>query len=537
MAQVPPGPPAAAPAAPGNAPPPEAAPGTFAPFGPGQTLRLTGLSFNGSVDLSETYTTNAFGVGSGFGGGSGPDFITTLGLSLGAHDHTVRFDGDLSSRVAADLYARHSASDHVYLYLDAVGNAILVQNYLVLRASAFAAPILANNLGPLGAGGRPVAGGAYTGTRDTYGYTVSPDLTFRLGDFANLDTVPRQSSIFFVPPNTPTVNQPVPGQTIPDAVYLYGASEIISSGTDFNRLNWTFTGSYDVTSERLLEYREAIGLADLKYAISRELSLLGNFGYESLTSNQPLLKSLVGPVAMGGLRVTFTNAFEADATAGWRYNSNSYTGNLRYAVGPYTTILGSYTDSVNTPAGLLSGGFGQIGVNGQGGFVNTGYQPPGGGLPPSVPGVTTPNPVPVGGLGFNTAILRYKAATASVLYIADRTDLRLTAYRTSYDTLTVLSGALPQTTSTGFEFAANRRLTPRLSATATVNYLMQDVLGGRYDLLNGSIDVDYTISPVMTAFFRAAYVHRLSNAALVAASPITTNESDATVTIGIARQF
>ena len=125
-----------------------------------------------------------------------------------------------------------------------------------------------------------------------------------------------------------------------------------------------------------------------------------------------------------------------------------------------------------------------------------------------------------------------------MLYVADRTDFRLTGYRTWYDTLTTTaSGPLPETMSIGAEFAANRRLTPRLSGTATASYMVQDVLGGRYDIFAGAIDVNYTISPVMTTFFRAAYIHRLSNAALVAASPITTNESDASVTIGIARQF
>src|SRR6266446_6008793 len=522
----------------GAAPAPTTMPPASTVQGP-PTLRLSGSSFSGSVDISETYATNAFGLGSAYttanGGG---DFITTLGLNLGAHDHTVRFDGDLQVRLVGDHYARNSSYDRVYGYLNALATAVLVPEHFFFYGSAFAAPILVNNLGPLGADGRPVATGPYTGTRDSYGYTISPDLKFRLGDFANSDTIVTQSSLFLVEPNAPTVTQTIPGQSPPTEFYSYGATQQLSSGIDFNRLNWILTGSWNKSTQSGLEFTQASGIGDLKFALNREVALLGTFGYQSFTSNQALIQSLVGPVALAGLQIILGPTFQADGRAGWRYNSPSYDGHLRSQPGPFTTLVASYDDTVTTPAGRLIGSTSQLGTDSQGGFINTTYQSNPNSPPPSIAGVTSFNSAPIDGLAINNSIVRYRMASASLLYLADRTQYRLTGFRTTYDTLTAVPSGIPlQSKSTGAEFGLSRTMTPRLTGRLRANYSVEDILGGEYNLYGGGLDLDYTVSLKTRTYLRVAYQRRDSNAALVAASPVSVSESDASIMIGLNRQF
>jgi uncharacterized protein (PEP-CTERM system associated) len=500
------------------------------------TLRLSGLSLSGSVDASETYATNVFGLGGTYSRSG--DFITTVGLNLDAHDHTVRFDGDLQFRLAADHYASNSSYDRIYAYLTALATAELVPEHLFFRGSAFAAPLLVNNLGPLGAGGRPVATGSNTGIRDTYGYSISPDLKFRLGNFASSDTIVSQSSVFFVEPNAPDVTLPIAGQAPPGESYSYGATERISSGSDFNRLNWFLTGSWNQITGSGLVFTETSGVADMKYAVRPALAITGTFGYQTFTSNQALIRSFGGLVALGGLQIKLGPSFQADASAGWQFNSPSYIADLSYQLGPSTSFIASLTDAVTTPAGRLLGMAGQLGINGQGGFVNTGYQPNPIGAPPTVPGVTGYNPLPIDGLGINNSLVRYRSASGSVVHVLDRTQYRVTGFWTHYQTLTVLPAGIPsEGTSTGVELGIFRTVTPQLTGGLTSSYTVQDAFGGQYSILAASIDLSYSFSQRTQLFYRAAYIHRGSDAALVAVSPVSGNVTDTSVTIGIRRQF
>ena len=358
---------------PANQTPPQGGAPAPAVLGP-PTLRLSGFASTFSIELTETYTSNVSGVGTSATTSVQDDFITSLGVSLGLHDHTLRFDGDLNLRVLGDHYASNSSYDHIYSYLNGLATLTLVPEHLIVRGSAFATPLLINNLGPIGAGGRPVAAGSNSGLRDTYGYSIGPVLAFRLGDFATSETSLTQSSVFFVEPNGLTVPGTVPGQTPATDWYSYSAVERLSSGSDFNQLNWTLTGSFDQTTQPGLDFKQVAGVADTQYAVSREFAILATLGYQSLTSNQTLVQDLVGPVLMGGFLLTLGPNFEISARAGKQFDYPSYIGNIRYQIGGFTTFSASLTDTVTTPAGRLIGGLSQMGVNNQGGFINTANQ-------------------------------------------------------------------------------------------------------------------------------------------------------------------
>jgi hypothetical protein len=80
-------------------------------------------------------------------------------------------------------------------------------------------------------------------------------------------------------------------------------------------------------------------------------------------------------------------------------------------------------------------------------------------------------------------------------------------------------------------------LTPVLTGAADAGYSIHDVLGGQNTIFRTRAELTYLMTPVMTSYLRAAYLHRLSDRALVAVSPESGNLSDASITIGIRRQL
>jgi len=504
--------------------------GTTAGIG-APTLRLSGLRFTAGAEISETYTNNALGVPtSAIAGYSGDDLVTTATISLGLHDHTPRVDADFAYSLAGNHFANHPDYDYLSNYLTALARADLIRNRLLLVGSAFAAPMLVNGLGP------QAAGATNSGLRDTYGYTISPELMFRFGQFARSQTTLTQSSVFFVQPNGFTINQVVPGAPpIPNQVISYGASEAISSGPDFFRLNWVVGGTINKTTQAGLDFTSATASTTLRYAFSRSFIVNALFGYESLTSNQTLSRSLQGPTASGGVTYRPNNDFEADVYAGWAFNSPSYTGNIRYQIGGFTSFVGAVTDSVTTPGGRLIGNLGSLGVDGSGNFINTSLQ-----LPPTAPasGVTAFNPGLVDGTAITAGIVRYRSGNFSLVHVENRTQYRLTIFHTDYDTLTQLTpGFSPSGKSTGGELAVSRTMTPRLTGSIGGSISKVDDLGAKYTSYQGSLNLNYQLSPVMQTYFAASVASRGSGTALTGFSPLSGNYSSVLITIGLRRQF
>jgi uncharacterized protein (PEP-CTERM system associated) len=512
-------------------------PGTAANGGIGlgaPNIRLSGFRFTASGDVSETYTTNAIGVNNNaIAGYSGSDLLTTASIFLGLHDHTPRLDLDFGYSFSSLIYVNNSSFDRVSHTLNALGRAILVPDRLLLTASAFAAPILINGLGP------QAAAAANSGIRDTYGYTISPELLFRFGQFARSETTINQSGVFFVLPHSPLINQTVPGAlNAPASLLTYGATERILSGPDFYRLNWVLEGTATKVIEPGLNYTSASGTANIRYAFSHAIIVTSLLGYETFTSNQVLTQTVSGPTALGGLQLSPTRDFQISGQAGWQFNSASYQGNFQYQVGARTSLVGSVTDNVETPAQRLLGNLGNLGVNGNGDFLNTGLQGNPTTPPSSVTGVSAFNPAPLDGTGITSGILRYRSENVSLIHISDRTQYRLTAFHTDYETLSQLAlGISPQGISTGVDLSISRNMTPRLTSAVDVSYSKVGDLGGKYNFYQTNLSLNYLMSPVMQGYASAGYSRRGTSASLAALSPLSGTYSEAHITVGIRRQF
>jgi uncharacterized protein (PEP-CTERM system associated) len=510
--------------------PPAGANAEEAPAPAAAVGRPFGFTHNEFVDLSQTYETNPLGLNQ-----NQADTFTDLSLGIGLHDHTPRFTGDLQYSLSGIAYARNSGYDQLYNSLYALGTAVIVPEHVFLRATAFASPVLLNGLGPVAAPGVPVAPGVNSGLTDTYGYSVSPDLTFRLENFARATTIVTQSAIYFVEPQGPEVGPigPLPGP--PSQVVAYSAVEQLTSGSDFARLHWQLTGSGDRFIESGIDFDVISGGANATYAITRDVAVLGSGGYETFSSNQELTQRISGAFWYGGLRLGLGPRGHADLEAGEQFGGPSYIGDVNYQISPLTSIVGTLTDTILTPAAALLGGFGQLGVNSQGNFFNTNYQV-GSAPPATISNVTGFTPGFPGGLAITDIISRYRFANLSLVHLVGRTQLRLSGYRYDFESV-VQNAPIPGQTTIGGEFAAFRNINPFLSGGVTIDYSDNTILGGSYATLSGSALATYQLSPFMQIYFRVAYIESRPNAALVAASPITSNITDTAITIGIHRNF
>jgi uncharacterized protein (PEP-CTERM system associated) len=499
------------------------------------TIKLSGLRFSAFADVSETYTSNVLGIPEGsLAGYSASDLITTVSLSFDLHDHTPRIDADLGYTLSGLLYTNNPSYDHISNQLNALTRAILIPDRLLFTATAFAAPVLINSLGP------QAAAGPNSGLRDTYGYTVSPNLTFRFGQFARSETILTQSSVFFVQPNGATVDVIVPGAPgVPDRVITYGATERISSGADFYRLNWILSGNFNKTTQPGLDYEDVSGTANIRYAFSHAIIGVAIVGYENITSNLNLSQSLGGPTALGGFQLAPTPDLHINATAGWQFDSPSYQGDLSYQIGPYTTLVGALTDTVTPPASRLIGNLSNLGVNAAGSFINTGFQLSPTAPPSSVSDVSAFNPAPIDGSAIVTSVSHFRSANLSLVHISGRTQYRLTAFHTDYDTLSQLGAAVfsPQGRSTGTEFIVSRSIRPQLTGSVAVSYTKASDFGFKYSYYSGNVSANYVLGARTSAYLFTAYTHRSSSESLAATSPLSADYSEARVMIGVRRQL
>ena len=175
---------------------------------------------------------------------------------------------------------------------------------------------------------------------------------------------------------------------------------------------------------------------------------------------------------MAGLQLSPTRDLQVNAQAGRQFNSPSYQGDLHYLRGAFTSLVGALTDLVTAP-GITSHrkSWQTSASTARGDFINTNFQVNLAAPPSPVSGVSAFNPAPIDGTAITTGIVRYRTGNLSLVHIADRTQYRLTAFHTAYDTLTPLpSGISPKGTSTGLDLTISRTLTPRLTGSIGSSY-------------------------------------------------------------------
>src|SRR5437868_1795671 len=139
-----------------------------APGQPGESsftdTSIPGFGLDATVNLGETYTTNA----GGFAGGGQSDFLTFGGIDVNMHEHSRRVSLDATYSGQVYFYDQGTQSTQFTNNLQAVGNVIAIPEYVNFKASAFAQPVVLSNVGIVTANGTV----SPNGYRNSYGYSA-----------------------------------------------------------------------------------------------------------------------------------------------------------------------------------------------------------------------------------------------------------------------------------------------------------------------------------------------------------------------------
>jgi uncharacterized protein (PEP-CTERM system associated) len=477
-----------------------------------------------NVNFSESYVTNA----SGLPGATQIDYLSSVGGGVALHEHSRRLSLDANYSGQVDFYAKGTLPTQINNNLQLVGNLDVIHDHLTLGARAFAQPVVVSSLGILTADNRVVP----NGFQNSYGYYVNPEFQFKLANFAISETVPSFGQAFFTnPPGTQNFSL-IPGLLGPQDTTSRSVIEKVSSGTDFDRLNWNLVASFSETARAQSLLSEKAGLANLRYALGYEFSLLATGGYDAISNTIPLNRNISGPVALGGFALVFGNDFALQIEAGQKYNSPSLLANLHYNITSRFLLTASVNDSVQTPEGDLLNNLSNLTARPDGTLGSADVL--GNGSTSSLSSYSIQSP---GNLSLDQNISRYQTAIISFTEEFGRNHASVSAFGTRR---TILSGVFfgpARTDSYGTQILLGRDLTPLLSGTIGGTYSRNTELGGEAQIFQLQGGLSYSLSRQTRIYANAQYLERSSSAFLQSLSPFTGSLSDVRATIGISHQL
>lgn len=478
-------------------PPP--VPDTSAPVDQGAvSLPLPPVTFSVFGDIAEGYTTNSDS------GGVGDDSFTRGRIGLDLIYNKPRLQANVDYELTGEYWAKFHHLNHLSHRLNASSRLTVVPEMLFIGANAFASPAELTRVGDISAGGESVS--RYN-TRDTFGYSVHPQLVFHFEDFAISSLTASQGGVFFVRPSTATTGTPPPITPASDA-FSTVVMEELSSGTYFGRLHWSLTGSYSQFSQTTRTQRQTEGLANLTYAVTRAIRVFVTGGYSEYKSTVALAKDLSGPTALGGITYTLGPDFEVTVEAGTQHNFPTYMGSANWKITPRTSFVAQATDSITTPQGDLLSRLGNGGDYGAGGGFGSGGTI-GAGL--GLGSFGGSSPFGPGGLSLDNGIYRIRSIEGSLMHSEELTHYTLSVYGTERDRLDMVSSAtLPRTSVYGIRGTVTRDLMAKLHAMVGAGYSRANEFGGRDDIISADAQLTYNLSQSIDLYLTNNLVHRNS---------------------------
>jgi hypothetical protein len=488
-------------AAPGNSTTPDStvAPASDASIGPSHPALL----WSASLGLAEGYSTNA-------AGGTAPpdnrsDFFTQATLGLGVQYQGRRLNASGAYQLTGDYYTRVHDLDRVENRLSVAAESELLTDMLFLRGQAFAAPIALSRVGTLSSRGSAISD---LNSRDSYGYSVEPTFQLHLEDLLVSTLTASEGGLFFVQPSSSNPGDPAPLLPAENSIST-SVSEQIASGTYFDRLAWSATGSYSQNNQTIQTERQTSAFGNVSYAVTRWLAILGTGGYNEFKSSVPLVKQLSGWAGMGGIRVTEGETLVLTVEGGTQYNFPSYIGSLNWKITPRTSLVASVTDTVTTPQGSILSNLATFATTPQGGLggAMSPYTPPGGDL--TAPQLQTISPVQSYGLSLDNSIYRQRDGNLALVHGTDRNDYTLSVYGSERDQLTLpIVLTSPRTSIYGASLGVSRRMRPDLTGGVSVGYSFASEFGGHDRILSLNAGLSYQLSQKISVYMNGYYLDR-----------------------------
>jgi uncharacterized protein (PEP-CTERM system associated) len=261
------------------------------------------------------------------------DFFTTASPGIDIHRESPSLNFDLSYALDAIAYVRDEELSELRNRLQFVSTATIAPELLFLdaRAAMLQQPDNSRRTGS----GSALAGSTNLETVKTY--SISPYLLYHFGSIA--DSEIRYSF----------------NQTYSDDLSDSTAHRVnvgLTSGSRFSRIRTTL----QLSGEEISESREiSTRLAELsaEYRLSREVGLLGSVGYERI-EDPTLDDEPDGPIGGAGIQLKPGPRSSVTLLYQHRFDSDFFSGEARYVIGPRTWIDASYSESIETSNSLFA---------------------------------------------------------------------------------------------------------------------------------------------------------------------------------------
>jgi len=485
---------------------------------------IPGFNFAATVNLSESYATNV----SGYSTGGRSDWVTNGGIGLTMNNHSPRVSFDANYNGSVYVYAGDTQSTQFTNDLQALGTVIVIPDYVNFNARAFAQPVVSSNLGIVTAGNQ-----GSNGFRNAYGFSGGPDITFRLGNFASSITSANFGAAYFDDPNG-YFNPLIPGVRGPQNMTSRSFSERLVSGPDFTRLTWTATAMLQESDRPQGLFSEKAALGHFRFAITREISLLGTGGYDHIDNTIALSRNLSGPVGMGGIGLTLGEDFALQFEIGQKYNDLSYQGSMRWNIGPTASLIGTATDTITTPEGQMLDNLAGLTASANG-ALTSGSALYGNGTAASLSSFSAQGP---GALSYNQNIARYQNVTLTYSQDFARDHATASIYLTKQEILdTFFFFGQRNNNSWGTNVNWSHDLTRLMQANLGGGYTRYQELGGHAGVYNVNAGVNYSLSPETSVYLRGDYLRRDSSTSLQTLSPFTGSLDDIRITLGLSHRL
>ena len=261
------------------------------------------------------------------------DFFTTASPGIDIHRDSPSLKFDLNYALDAIAYVRDEELSELRNRLQFVSTATIAPELLFLdaRAAILQQPADSRRSGS----GSALAGSTDLETVKTY--SVSPYVAYHFGSIAD-------SEIRY------TFNQTNSDELADSTAHRIDAG--LTSGSRFSRMRTTLQLSgEEISASRDISTR----LAELsaEYRLSREVGLLGSVGYERI-DDPTLDEEPDGPIGSAGIHLTPGPRSSVTLTYQRRFDSNFFSGDARYMIGPRTWVDASYSEAIETSSSLVA---------------------------------------------------------------------------------------------------------------------------------------------------------------------------------------
>jgi uncharacterized protein (PEP-CTERM system associated) len=261
------------------------------------------------------------------------DLFTTASPGIDIHRESPMLNLDLSYALDAIGYVREEELSELRNRLQFVSAATIAPELLFLdaRAAILQQPSDSRRAGS----GSALAGSIDLETVKTY--NISPYLLYHFGSLAD-------SEIRYL------FNQTYSDDLADSTAHRIDVG--LTSGSRFSRIHTTLqlTGE-EISASRDISTRVAELSAE--YRLSREVGLLGSVGYERI-EDPTLDDEPDGPIGSAGIQLNPGPRSSVTLLYQHRFDSDFFSGDVRYVIGPRTWFDASYSESIETSNSLFA---------------------------------------------------------------------------------------------------------------------------------------------------------------------------------------